>query len=147
MKVRISALAVPVLGLLAACSTNTVRGSAPAPASALACAQSSLESMGFTTREAARDNGFSARRKAGDRYLYRIDHVVQVSAPERGKLELVGRRVEVREVGNAIPTGQLEAEPLGTTRRLDVDDTLRGEVAYVIQHCGAGPEFTTGAAR
>ena len=149
MRIRIDALAFPALGLLAACSTNTVRGTAPAPANALSCAQTSLESLGYSTGHAStRQNGFSARRNADRRYVYRIDHIVNVSAPENGTLELTGRRVEVREVASAVaPPQAATSEPEGTTRRLEVDESLRSEVAQVIQQCGGATSQNTGAVR
>lgn len=154
MRLPALTLLVPALGLLASCApTRQVRQSTPAPADALACAQASLEKMGFTGTLPERGDAFQARRTAEERSMFRVEHVVHVSTQSDGvsRLDLRGRRLERMMPPRLVPAAHaphsLHGDTYGTTRILDPDEALRGEVEQVARECGISSQPRAHAAR
>ena len=151
MRMRVRMAGLMMLGLVGACAPTYTRKSGPAPENALSCARASLERMGFAL-EGGSGDAFRSRRTANQEWIYRVEHVVRVSTSTRGTpvLKLDAERVEVRDL-TAQPmqhqAGRTAYEPPMTARRLDPDQTLKGEVEQVILDCGGSVQGGTGLAR
>ncbi|HEX8361218.1 MAG TPA: hypothetical protein VF613_13980 [Longimicrobium sp.] len=150
MRLPALTLLVPALGLMASCApTHLVRQSTPAPAHALACAQASLEKMGFTGTVSKDGGSYQARRTTERLAMYNVEHVVDVSSRSNGvsRLDLSGRRLEQlvpRSTGapalHAPYPHSLNGDAPIPTRILDPGDALRSEVEQVVRECGvSGP--------
>ncbi len=151
MRVKILAVVVPSLGLLASCAPPYTRTSGPAPENALSCAQASLERLGFASTDAT-EGVFRAKRTVEEQWVYRVEHVVKVSTPTRGTpvLRLDAERRQVKDLSRQpmqFQPGRTEYEPNWSARALDPDQQLKNEVEQVILDCGGSVQGSTGMAR
>jgi len=146
MRITVTRLVIPTLGLLAACVPAAVQQSGPAPTNALTCAQQSLQRLGFASVEMAKDgNSFYARRTADQAWVHRIEHLVTVSTRGDGRptLHVRGERVHHKE--GASPTAL--REPENYRMRIEADDLLKSEISQVMRDCSEAAPYAPAAAR
>ena len=145
MRISVTRLVIPTLGLLAACVPAAVQRSAPAPENALSCAQESLRRLGYSNVEMAKSgNSFYATRTADSAAVTRIEHVVNVSTRTNGPptLLLRGERLFNKEVGLA----RAGEAPADYRVRMEADDLLKSEITQVIRDCGTPAPHSPAAA-
>ncbi|HEX8211444.1 MAG TPA: hypothetical protein VF584_14830 [Longimicrobium sp.] len=134
MRIAMSRLVIPSLALLAACVPAAVQQSGPAPENALTCAQQSLQRLGFSSVEMAKDgNSFYARRTADRAWVHRIEHLVNVSTRSNGTTMLHVRGERVYTKSGIAPASQA---PESYSHRMEADDLLKSEISQVIRECG-----------
>lgn len=146
MRITVTRLVIPTLGLLAACVPAAVQRSAPAPENALSCAQESLLRLGYSNVEMAKSgNSFYARRTADSAAVTRIEHLVNVTTRMNGSrtLQLRGERLFNKEVGLNL-AGQAPAD---YRVRMEADDLLKSEISQVIRDCSEAAPHSPAAAR
>jgi hypothetical protein len=145
MRITVSRLVIPTLGLLAACVPSAVERSAPAPENALSCAQESLRRLGYSNVEMAKSGtSFYARRTADSAAVTRVEHLVNVSTRTNGSrtLQLRGERLFNKEVGLA----RAGEAPADYRVRMEADDVLKSEISQVIRDCGEPAPHSPAAA-
>lgn len=146
MRITVTRLIIPTLGLLAACVPAPVQTSGPAPENALSCAQESLRRLGYSHVEMSKSgNSFYARRTTDSVWVTKIDHLVNVSTRRNGTnmLHLRGERVYTKEGG--IPHSS--QAPENYSYRLHSNDLLKSEITQVIRDCGEPAPHSPAAAR
>ena len=146
MRLSVTRLVIPTLGLLAACVPAPVQRSGPAPENALSCAQESLRRLGYSDVEMSKSgNSFYARRTVDSVWVTKTDHLVNVSTRRNGTtmLHLRGERVYTKEGG--IPLSS--QAPENYSYRLESNDLLESEISQVIRDCSDAAPHSPAAAR